>query len=101
LPSSYKIREGWTKWLMRTTFDSLLPKEIAWRKDKIGFEPPQQNWMENAKFKEMLFEGTRSLVTNGFIDKRILEKPLAAHQVNAGSGSYSWRYLMAGKMITT
>jgi asparagine synthase (glutamine-hydrolysing) len=100
LPASYKIKDGWTKWLMRTTFDSLLPKEIAWRKDKIGFEPPQQSWMENPHFKEMLFAGTQTLVQHGILDKKVLDKPMTAHQVNAGAGNYSWRYLMAGKMFS-
>ncbi|MBC7510377.1 MAG: asparagine synthase, partial [Ferruginibacter sp.] len=47
LPAEMKIKNGWTKWIMRETFQQELPLEIAWRKDKIGFEPPQKNWLEN------------------------------------------------------
>lgn len=40
LPSSYKIHEIWTKGLMRYALSDLLPAEIVWRKEKVGFEPP-------------------------------------------------------------
>lgn len=100
LPPSYKIKEGWTKWLMRTTFDSLLPKEIAWRKDKIGYEPPQYNWMENTSFKDMVMASANTLVKKGILNKKILEKPVIPHQVNDYANNYAWRYLIAGKMLT-
>ena len=40
LPCAYKIRHGWTKWLLRLAVQDLLPSEIVWRKDKIGFAIP-------------------------------------------------------------
>ena len=40
LPSSYKIREIWTKAILRFSLSDLLPSEIVWRKEKVGFEPP-------------------------------------------------------------
>jgi asparagine synthase (glutamine-hydrolysing) len=47
LPSHYKIRNGWTKWLLRQDMKDRLPQEIVWRKNKIGFEPPQKQWMND------------------------------------------------------
>ncbi len=44
LPASFKIHDGWTKWLLRTTMEHELPPLITWRKDKTGFEPPQRAW---------------------------------------------------------
>jgi asparagine synthase (glutamine-hydrolysing) len=41
LPAVYKIRHGWTKWLLRLAVKDLLPPEIVWRKDKLGFATPQ------------------------------------------------------------
>ncbi len=40
IPSSYKIHNGWTKWLLRRAVEDLLPAEIVWRKDKLGFAAP-------------------------------------------------------------
>ncbi len=39
IPACYKYRDGWSKWLLRLAMKDLLPKEILWRKDKIGFAP--------------------------------------------------------------
>ncbi|NIN66452.1 MAG: asparagine synthetase B, partial [Anaerolineae bacterium] len=40
LPAVYKIRNGWTKWLLRLAVEDLLPPEIVWRRDKLGFATP-------------------------------------------------------------
>jgi asparagine synthase (glutamine-hydrolysing) len=40
LPASYKIHEIWTKAILRFSLNDILPKEITWRKEKVGFEPP-------------------------------------------------------------
>ena len=43
LPSKYKIKEGYTKHLLRKLMDHKLPHSIVWRTDKVAFEPPQNN----------------------------------------------------------
>lgn len=47
LPDEYKLKLGWTKYILRKSFEDILPKEITWRKEKVGFEPPQLEWMKN------------------------------------------------------
>lgn len=37
IPACYKYHNGWAKWLLRLAMKDLLPSEILWRKDKIGF----------------------------------------------------------------
>lgn len=46
LPDDFKLRDGWTKLILRKSMQDLLPKEICWRVDKIGYEPPQKKWIE-------------------------------------------------------
>lgn len=41
----YKIRDGWLKWLLRKAMDGILPAAIAWRKNKLGFEAPEDIWL--------------------------------------------------------
>ena len=48
------MRKGWTKYLFRKAMDSKLPKEICWRKDKKGFETPQEKWMKSGSFNKYL-----------------------------------------------
>ena len=36
----YKIYDGWSKWLLRKAMAGRAPREVLWRRDKIGFETP-------------------------------------------------------------
>jgi asparagine synthase (glutamine-hydrolysing) len=42
-----KISHGWTKYIFRKSMETMLPREIAWRKDKQGFVNPQSEWLKN------------------------------------------------------
>lgn len=44
LPGGYKLKEGWTKYVARLAFNGKLPDNITWRKDKMGWEMPQDHW---------------------------------------------------------
>ncbi|NMB98792.1 MAG: asparagine synthase (glutamine-hydrolyzing) [Thermoanaerobaculaceae bacterium] len=46
LPSYCKISCGWQKFILRKASEKLLPKEICWRKDKMGFETPEREWIQ-------------------------------------------------------
>ena len=46
-PDSYKLRNGWTKYAFRRAMQSLLPREICWRKDKKGFANPEVEWLKH------------------------------------------------------
>ena len=43
LPLKYKIRNGWTKYILRKSMNKLMPKNITWRKNKMGFELPERD----------------------------------------------------------
>lgn len=47
LPYSSKIGGGYTKRIVRDALDPYMPKEVTWRKSKIGFSSPIVNWMQN------------------------------------------------------
>ena len=63
LPSNFKIREGWTKRILRKAMENELPSSIAWRRDKIGLEPPQLLWMQLPAMREMIHEAKKKLVS--------------------------------------
>jgi asparagine synthase (glutamine-hydrolysing) len=98
LPSSLKMHEGWTKFLLRQAMDKKLPDEIVWRKNKIGFETPQKNWMENADLQEYIREAKRKLVTAGLLNNTVLDKKIEPLSVHADK-NYDWRYLCAAQII--
>jgi asparagine synthase (glutamine-hydrolysing) len=47
LPYSSKIGDGYTKKIIRDAVDPFLPREITWRKSKVGFSSPIVDWMQN------------------------------------------------------
>jgi asparagine synthase (glutamine-hydrolysing) len=70
LPNEFKIHDGWTKYVMRKAFEPILPKEITWRIDKIGYEPPQSRWMENQKVQTMVKDSIADLERSGIVNKK-------------------------------
>ena len=98
LPPHFKIRKGWTKWLLRESMAKNLPAEITWRRDKVGFEPPQKQWMQNKKLREMIQEARQKIVKEKILNPGIITKPIAessAYETNTND----WRYLTASFFI--
>ncbi len=93
LPSSLKIHEGWTKWLLRKAVENRLPPSITWRRDKTGFEPPQEAWMKRKDVQESIYEGKNKLVKAGILDAVVLKKH-QPHSAYAADGA-EWRYWSA------
>lgn len=94
LPPHFKIKEGWTKWLLRKVAEPLLPAPIVWRRDKIGFEPPQKKWMEDKNVQESMMEGKKRLVQQGILNAHALNKKIKPHEAHAAA-SDDWRYWAA------
>ncbi|MFZ6033692.1 MAG: asparagine synthase (glutamine-hydrolyzing) [Melioribacter sp.] len=47
LPFTYKIHNGYTKYIARLAMNKKLPDEIVWRRDKKGWEMPQKEWIKD------------------------------------------------------
>jgi asparagine synthase (glutamine-hydrolysing) len=47
VPGIYKIRDGWTKLLLRQGMEGILPEPIRWRRDKMGFVTPESDWIRH------------------------------------------------------
>ncbi|HVU98790.1 MAG TPA: asparagine synthase (glutamine-hydrolyzing) [Puia sp.] len=98
LPSHFKIREGWTKWLLRQSMEDVLPKEIVYRRDKIGFEPPQRLWMQDPVLQEYMHEARRSLVKAGVLSPGVLQKKIQPQDAHAAENK-DWRYLVTAAVV--
>ncbi len=44
LPMSVKIRNGWTKYILREAMKGVLPEKIRTRRSKLGFPAPSEEW---------------------------------------------------------
>ncbi|MBC7826482.1 MAG: asparagine synthase (glutamine-hydrolyzing) [Chitinophagaceae bacterium] len=98
LPSHFKIHDGWTKWILRKTVEKKLPRETVWRKDKIGFEPPQKSWMEHILVRDYLHESKKKLVDKKILKASVLSKKNQPHEAYAAD-NLDWRYLVAGQLL--
>ncbi len=72
LPDEYKIRNGQTKAVMRDAMTGILPEKIRTRKDKIGFETPEEIWLKKnrdsfCKRIEFAIEATNGIITEAAI----------------------------------
>jgi asparagine synthase (glutamine-hydrolysing) len=68
IKTEYKIKNGWTKYPLRKfgSDDGIILPEIAWRKNKNGFEAPTKIWLGNKESNIQLFKNSDFL--NTFID---------------------------------
>jgi asparagine synthase (glutamine-hydrolysing) len=94
LPSHFKIRRGWTKWVLRKAMQEKLPESITWRKDKTGFEPPQKKWMENKSVQEAIHEAKKQLASEHILNSAVLQKKIKPHSSYAAD-NLDWKYWSA------
>lgn len=97
LPAEFKIHQGWTKWLLRESVAAELPSDITWRRDKVGFEPPQEAWMRRKDVQEAIRSGKQKLVDQNILDPVVLKKakPHSAYAAHA----HEWRYWSASYLF--
>lgn len=84
LPTQFKLKDGWTKYILRKSMEPILPKGICWRIDKIGYEPPQQNWIDSEYWREQVELGKKKY-------KQINTLP--------NSERSDWQYLMINSYV--
>ncbi len=98
LPALFKIRDGFTKYLLRTAMQDLLPPEITWRKDKTGFEPPQVQWLQQPAMLEYIHAARQKLVQEKILNSSVLNKPIQVNAAHEAANS-DWRYLVAAQTL--
>jgi asparagine synthase (glutamine-hydrolysing) len=69
LPAHFKIRNGWTKWILRESFDKKVDQRIVWRKDKIGYEAPQKSFLNTDFARDLLSTSLRKLNASNILSK--------------------------------
>ena len=71
-PAKNIIHKGITKYILREAMKKVLPENIRNRKDKIGFDTPQDKWFRTPKFKAYIEDtlNSNNFKTNGFINHK-------------------------------
>ena len=97
-PTSLKIQDGYTKWMLRKSMENSLPHELVWRTDKIVYEAPQKQWMEHPVLIDYMHEAKKKLVKHDLIKPEVLlrkSNPKHAYERN----NYEWRYLCTAQLL--
>ena len=100
LPNHYKVQNGFTKYILRNYLANNNLLNIAWRKGKIGFEPPQKQWMQNKAVQQMIMDAKQVLLKEKIINhKYALQSvvPSSAHD----KSNVDWRVLNMGFLLGT
>lgn len=98
LPIESKIRNGFTKSIVRDAFAEDLPKEVIYRKSKIGFSTPVSEWMKTI-WKEELLEIAHSKqleqceLVDGVELKKSLVNILQGNAVSFNNATQIWQKL--------
>ena len=99
LPWHSKLRGGYTKSVLRQAMDPYVPKEVIWRKSKIGFNTPFAEWMKGS-WKEYLLDMVASsdfsnsdVVDSAAVRKQI-EGVILGNAVQYNAGKDAWVSLM-------
>ena len=71
LPYSSKFGGGYTKKLLRDAMNPFMPKEITWRKSKIGFNSPIVDWMQG-DLKEWFLDTVHD---KAFLESSLVDNP--------------------------
>lgn len=86
------IRNGWTKWILRKAMDGFAPDDILWRRDKVGFETPEAEWLRDLLgrnpdlFSDDAFSGSVFHLPR-------LRRELSRWQVRGGDSRSVWRLI--------
>lgn len=73
VPEERKIQKGFTKYLLRKHYESKLPEDIIWRKNKMGWPSPKERWAN--KFDDQrIYQIFVTAKTRKFFDVDKLDK---------------------------
>lgn len=90
--ADWRIHQGWTKWVLRRAMEGIVPEDVIWRKDKVGFETPERDWilswmnskpniLENASF------------SRDYLEWDVIWKKLASPEMKNLDTRQIWRWI--------
>jgi asparagine synthase (glutamine-hydrolysing) len=92
------IKNGWNKKFFRDSMDGILPEKIRLRKDKVGYETPENEWFRTKKFKSLILDllNDTSGIFNDYIDTKKANELYLKHldrKINISTDIWKWIHL--------
>lgn len=88
LPDHFKLNSGWTKYILRKAMDPVLPGQICWRTNKVGYESPQEKWLQHPAILSEIISAKKQV--QGLLETAAIESNL---DINP------WRALIAKQYL--
>jgi asparagine synthase (glutamine-hydrolysing) len=89
LPDQALVEDGWQKYILRRAGEGILPPEIQWRADKVGYVAPLDVWLRDGLYdwaRERLLAGP-ILDVPGY-ERNEIARLWREHQ--SGDANHSW-----------
>jgi len=96
--SDLKIKKGMTKHILREAMKGILPEKIRLRRDKIGFETPQNEWFREPAWQNTVNEilNSQSFKNRNLVDPQKAQELFQKHlskEVNVSDEIWKWVHL--------
>lgn len=79
LGPEFKIKNSWTKWVLRKAAAEKLPRTVAWRRSKLGYPTPADRWMRQGRERDDMRD---LLFSTRFLDREIVSRESLEHYWN-------------------
>lgn len=79
LNKKYKIKNQWTKWILRKSCKEYLPEKVLYRTNKMGFPAPFGRWLKEGDEKEKMKEIIFALGDRGIVKKQAIQEYYRRH----------------------
>jgi asparagine synthase (glutamine-hydrolysing) len=102
LPDRALVGDGWQKLILRQAGEGLIPRQIAWRADKMGYAAPLDRWLRGTLktwAHERLFAG--SVTQLSMYDGSAIRRLWDEHQAGMGEHSWAlWRWISLSEWLS-
>jgi asparagine synthase (glutamine-hydrolysing) len=79
LPLNLKLRDGWTKYVLRRGGQNKMPEQILTRRDKLGFATPEDDWFRQALAADFHDTFTQPIFLPKFVQMTALQQEFEAY----------------------
>ncbi|HXJ47930.1 MAG TPA: asparagine synthase (glutamine-hydrolyzing) [Candidatus Acidoferrum sp.] len=102
LPERAFVGDGWQKLILRRAGEGLVPSQVLWRSDKMGYAAPLDRWLRDGMktwAHERLFTGP---ITNlEAYDRAALQEMWNQHQSGSAERSWAlWRWISLNEWLS-
>ncbi len=97
-PGDLIIKNGMTKHLLRESMKNTLPEKIRMRRDKMGFETPQEEWFRSPEWQKIVFDilNSDSFKKRNLIDSEKAKAQYQKHldgKISVSKEIWKWAHL--------